>query len=301
MRMGRLVNFQEELNKRTQAAEEILKKYLPEEEGFALTMAQAMNYSMLAGGKRLRPVLMLETYRLFGGEEEVVEPFMAAMEMIHTHSLIHDDLPALDNDDYRRGRLTTHKVYGEAIGVLSGVALLNYAYEVMLTAFDRTGEKDRVIKGLRIMADKTGIHGMLGGQSVDVENDGKPVDREVLDYIYQNKTSALIECAMMTGAVLAGATEEAVKVIEEAARNIGLAFQIQDDILDVTSTSEELGKPVHSDEKNHKVTYVTLFGLDGAREEAAKLSEKAVRLLESLEQKNEFLNLLVAKLVNRRK
>ena len=301
MRMGRLVNFQEELNKRTQAAEEILKKYLPEEEGFALTMAQAMNYSMLAGGKRLRPVLMLETYRLFGGEEEVVEPFMAAMEMIHTHSLIHDDLPALDNDDYRRGRLTTHKVYGEAMGVLSGVALLNYAYEVMLTAFDRTGEKDRVIKGLRIMADKTGIHGMLGGQSVDVENDGKPVDREVLDYIYQNKTSALIECAMMTGAVLAGATEEAVKVIEEAARNIGLAFQIQDDILDVTSTSEELGKPVHSDEKNHKVTYVTLFGLDGAREEAAKLSEKAVRLLESLEQKNEFLNLLVANLVNRRK
>lgn len=301
MRMGRLVNFQEELNKRTQAAEEILKKYLPEEEGFALTMAQAMNYSMLAGGKRLRPVLMLETYRLFGGEEEVVEPFMAAMEMIHTHSLIHDDLPALDNDDYRRGRLTTHKVYGEAMGVLSGVALLNYAYEVMLTAFDRTGEKDRVIKGLRIMADKTGIHGMLGGQSVDVENDGKPVDREVLDYIYQNKTSALIECAMMTGAVLAGATEEAVKVIEEAARNIGLAFQIQDDILDVTSTSEELGKPVHSDEKNHKVTYVTLFGLDGAREEAAKLSEKAVSLLESLEQKNEFLNLLVAKLVNRRK
>lgn len=295
------MNFQEELNKRTQAAEEILKKYLPEEEGFALTMAQAMNYSMLAGGKRLRPVLMLETYRLFGGEEEVVEPFMAAMEMIHTHSLIHDDLPALDNDDYRRGRLTTHKVYGEAMGVLSGVALLNYAYEVMLTAFDRTGEKDRVIKGLRIMADKTGIHGMLGGQSVDVENDGKPVDREVLDYIYQNKTSALIECAMMTGAVLAGATEEAVKVIEEVARNIGLAFQIQDDILDVTSTSEELGKPVHSDEKNHKVTYVTLFGLDGAREEAAKLSEKAVSLLESLEQKNEFLNLLVAKLVNRRK
>lgn len=301
MRMGRLVNFQEELNKRTQAAEEILKKYLPEEEGFALTMAQAMNYSMLAGGKRLRPVLMLETYRLFGEEEEVVEPFMAAMEMIHTHSLIHDDLPALDNDDYRRGRLTTHKVYGEAMGVLSGVALLNYAYEVMLTAFDGTGEKDRVIKGLRIMADKTGIHGMLGGQSVDVENDGKPVDREVLDYIYQNKTSALIECAMMTGAVLAGATEEAVKVIEEAARNIGLAFQIQDDILDVTSTSEELGKPVHSDEKNHKVTYVTLFGLDGAREEAAKFSEKAVSLLESLEQKNEFLNLLVAKLVNRRK
>lgn len=295
------MNFQEELNKRTQAAETVLKKYLPKEEGFAVTMAQAMNYSMLAGGKRLRPVLMQETYRLFGGSEEVVEPFMAAMEMIHTHSLIHDDLPALDNDDYRRGRLTTHKVYGEAMGVLSGVALLNYSYEVMLTAFDMTKEKDRVIRALRIMADKTGIHGMLGGQSVDVENDGKPVKKEVLDYIYQNKTSALIECAMMTGAVLAGAPEEAVKVIEEAARDIGLAFQIQDDILDVTSTSEELGKPVHSDEKNNKVTYVTLFGLEGAKRESASFSEKAISLLESLEQKNEFLNLLVAKLVNRRK
>ena len=295
------MNFQEELNKRTQAAETVLKKYLPKEEGFAVTMAQAMNYSMLAGGKRLRPVLMQETYRLFGGSEEVVEPFMAAMEMIHTHSLIHDDLPALDNDDYRRGRLTTHKVYGEAMGVLSGVALLNYAYEVMLTAFDMTKEKDRVVKALRIMADKTGIHGMLGGQSVDVENDGKPVKKEVLDYIYQNKTSALIECAMMAGAVLAGAPEEAVEIIEEAARDIGLAFQIQDDILGVTSTSEELGKPVHSDEKNNKVTYVTLFGLEGAQRESAMLSEKAVSLLESLEQKNEFLNLLVAKLVNRRK
>ncbi|MED9968329.1 MAG: farnesyl diphosphate synthase [Blautia sp.] len=295
------MNFQEELNKRTQAAETVLKKYLPKEEGFAVTMAQAMNYSMLAGGKRLRPVLMQETYRLFGGSEEVVEPFMAAMEMIHTHSLIHDDLPALDNDDYRRGRLTTHKVYGEAMGVLSGVALLNYAYEVMLTAFDMTKEKDRVVKALRIMADKTGIHGMLGGQSVDVENDGKPVKKEVLDYIYQNKTSALIECAMMAGAVLAGAPEEAVGIIEEAARDIGLAFQIQDDILDVTSTSEELGKPVHSDEKNNKVTYVTLFGLEGAQRESAMLSEKAISLLESLEQKNEFLNLLVAKLVNRRK
>ena len=260
------MNFQEELNKRTQAAETVLKKYLPKEEGFAVTMAQAMNYSMLAGGKRLRPVLMQETYRLFGGSEEVVEPFMAAMEMIHTHSLIHDDLPALDNDDYRRGRLTTHKVYGEAMGVLSGVALLNYAYEVMLTAFDMTKEKDRVVKALRIMADKTGIHGMLGGQSVDVENDGKPVKKEVLDYIYQNKTSALIECAMMAGAVLAGAPEEAVEIIEEAARDIGLAFQIQDDILDVTSTSEELGKPVHSDEKNNKVTYVTLLGWKALRE-----------------------------------
>ena len=295
------MNFQDELTKRTEDAERVIKSFLPAEEGFARTMAQAMNYSMLAGGKRLRPILIQETYRLFGGEGKVVEPFMAGMEMIHTHSLIHDDLPALDNDDYRRGRLTTHKVYGEAMGVLSGVALLNYAYETMLQAFSLTGDQDRVIRALRVMAEKTGIHGMLGGQSVDVENDGKPLEKERLDYIYRNKTSALIEASMMTGAILAGADEHEVAVVEEAAGNIGLAFQIQDDILDVTSTDEELGKPVHSDEKNNKVTYVTLFGIEKASEQVEMLSEKAVELLKSLNKNNEFLYLLIEKLINRRK
>ena len=301
MRMERLVNFQDELTKRTEDAERVIKYFLPAEEGFARTMAQAMNYSMLAGGKRLRPILIQETYRLFGGEGKVVEPFMAGMEMIHTHSLIHDDLPALDNDDYRRGRLTTHKVYGEAMGVLSGVALLNYAYETMLQAFSLTEDQDRVIRALRVMAEKTGIHGMLGGQSVDVENDGKPLEKEMLDYIYRSKTSALIEASMMTGAILAGADEHEVSVVEEAAGNIGLAFQIQDDILDVTSTDEELGKPVHSDEKNNKVTYVTLFGIEKASEQVEMLSEKAVELLKSLNKNNEFLYLLIEKLIKRRK
>ena len=258
------MNFKSELKKRTEEAESVIRKYLPEEIGFAKTMAEAMNYSMTAGGKRLRPILIRETYQLLGGEGELCEPFMAAMEMIHTHSLVHDDLPALDNDDYRRGRLTTHKVYGEAMGVLSGVALLNRAYEVMLKAFDLTEDKERVISAMKIMADKTGINGMLGGQSVDVENDGKPLKREMLDYIYKNKTSALIEASMMTGAVLAGASEEAVRIVEQAAEDIGLAFQIQDDILDVTSTQEELGKPIHSDEKNNKVTYVSLMGIQAA-------------------------------------
>ena len=243
----------------------------------------------------------METYRLFGGEGALCEPFMAAMEMIHTHSLIHDDLPALDNDDYRRGRLTTHKVYGEAMGVLSGVALLNRAYEVMLSAFDLTEDKERVISAMRIMADKTGINGMLGGQSVDVENDGKPLEREMLDYIYKNKTSALIEASMMAGAVLAGASEEELEVVEQAAENIGLAFQIQDDILDVTSTQEELGKPIHSDEKNNKVTYVSLMGAPAAAGKVKELSEHAVELLNSLDRKNEFLDLLVESLVSRRK
>ena len=295
------MNFQDELKRRTDEIEEMFRSFLPAEEGFARTMAQAMNYSMLAGGKRLRPMLIQETYRLFGGTEKVAEPFMAGMEMIHTHSLIHDDLPALDNDDYRRGRLTTHKVYGEAMGVLSGVALLNYAYETMLQAFSLTEDQDRVICALKVMAEKTGIHGMLGGQSVDVENDGKPLEKEMLDYIYRNKTSALIEASMMTGAILAGADEQQVAVVEEAAGNIGLAFQIQDDILDVTSTDEELGKPVHSDEKNNKVTYVTLFGIEEASRQVELLSEKAIKLLKSLNKNNEFRYLLIEKLINRRK
>ena len=295
------MNFQDELKRRTDEIEEMFRSFLPAEEGFARTMAQAMNYSMLAGGKRLRPMLIQETYRLFGVTEKVAEPFMAGMEMIHTHSLIHDDLPALDNDDYRRGRLTTHKVYGEAMGVLSGVALLNYAYETMLQAFSLTEDQDRVICALKVMAEKTGIHGMLGGQSVDVENDGKPLEKEMLDYIYRNKTSALIEASMMTGAILAGADEQQVAVVEEAAGNIGLAFQIQDDILDVTSTDEELGKPVHSDEKNNKVTYVTLFGIKEASRQVELLSEKAIKLLKSLNKNNEFLYLLIEKLINRRK
>ena len=299
-----MVNFQDELKKRTEEIEKVLASYLPKEEGFARTMTQAMNYSVKAGGKRLRPMMILETLRMFGGDEKLAYPFMAAMEMIHTHSLVHDDLPAIDNDDYRRGRLTTHKVYGEAMGVLSGVALLNYAYEVMFTAFDLGKDEKsqaRIIKALKIMSHKTGIYGMLGGQSVDVENDGKPMSREMLDYIYENKTSALIQASMMTGAVLGGASPEEVSVIEKAAGNIGLAFQIQDDILDVTSTAEELGKPIHSDEKNHKTTYVTLMGIQDASRQVAKLSEEAVQLLEGMDKNNEFLFTLVRELVERRK
>ena len=295
------MNFKEELKRRTEEAEHVIREYLPEESGFAKTMAEAMNYSMTAGGKRLRPILIRETYELFGGKDKLCEPFMAAMEMIHTHSLIHDDLPALDNDDYRRGRLTTHKVYGEAMGVLSGVALLNRAYEVMLFAFDLTGDKDRVIAAMRIIADKTGINGMLGGQSVDVENDGKPLEHEMLDYIYKNKTSALIEASMMTGAVLAGASEKELEVVEQAAENIGLAFQIQDDILDLTSTAEELGKPIGSDLRNEKTTYVSLHGMREAEEAVEEYSKEAVEILENLSEENEFLDQLIVSLIHRKK
>ena len=301
------MNFEKELTKRTKEAEEIIKKYLPKETGFSGRMAEAINYSMLAGGKRLRPVFMAEMYRICGGRGNLAEPFMAAMEMIHTHSLIHDDLPALDNDEYRRGRKTTHVVYGESAAILAGDALLNYAYETALTAFDlpcvaeNTENYLRVARALKILAAKTGIRGMLGGQGVDVENDGKPLTEEVLLYIYENKTSALIEAAMMTGAVLAGVSGSELEKVEQAASRIGIAFQIQDDILDVTGDSAELGKAVGSDEKNHKTTYVTLHGVLQAGEDVRRLTEEALGLLGELPGDKEFLTELLKHLCTRRK
>lgn len=250
-----------ELTKRTEQIENIIKKYLPEEEGYQKQVIEAMNYSFLAGGKRLRPMLMLETYRMFGGKSEVIEPFMAAIEMIHTYSLIHDDLPAMDNDEYRRGRKTTHIVYGEAMAILAGDGLLNFAYETALTAL-QTEQTPNVAKALLVLSQKAGIYGMVGGQTVDVETDQtQSVTRDQLDFIYKLKTSALIEASMLIGAILAGATKSEQKIIEEAASEIGLAFQIQDDILDVTGNQEVLGKPVGSDTKNEKATYVTYEGL----------------------------------------
>lgn len=301
MRVVITVNFDQEYTARKAYIEECIAGYLPKEEGFAAALAQAMNYSMLAGGKRLRPMLLWESYRLFGGEGRVCEPFMAAIEMIHTHSLIHDDLPAIDNDELRRGRKTTHVVYGEALGVLSGDALLNYAYETAFSAFSLTGDAALVGKALRILAEKTGIHGMLGGQSVDVMNDGKPLTRELLDYIYENKTARLLEAPLMIGALLAGAPQEKVRRMEEIGTLVGVSFQIQDDILDVTGSTEELGKQIRSDEKNHKVTYVTLRGLDGAAGDVRELSQKALLLLDGLEEKNAFLKELIRQLVTRRR
>ena len=295
------MNFNKELEQKKKEIECLIAGYLPKEEGFAKELARAMNYSMEAGGKRLRPILMAETYRMFGGESKVIEPFLAAMEMIHTSSLIHDDLPAIDNDEYRRGKKTTHAVYGEAVGVLSGDALLNYAYETACRAFLLEPENQRIGQALLVLSRKTGIYGMLGGQSVDVTNEGKPISKEMLDYIYENKTSALIEASMMVGAILAGASQDEVERIETIGNRVGLAFQIRDDILDITSTMEELGKPVFSDEKNHKVTYVTLRGLDQAAGDVETISEEAVSRLEEFPQKNEFLQELVRYLVNRNK
>lgn len=299
--MVNLVNFKNELLEKQNKIEEIIRNYLPKEQGFAKDLAAAMNYSMLAGGKRLRPMLMQETYHLFGGEGDLVKPFMAAIEMIHTHSLVHDDLPAIDNDEYRRGKKTTHAQFGESMAVLCGDALLNYAYETAFLAFSMTEDAKRVGRALQILGDKTGIYGMLGGQTVDVQNDGKSLSTDELDYIYANKTSALLEASMMVGAALAGATEDEIFLIESVGYRVGIAFQIQDDILDVTSTSEELGKPVFSDEKNHKTTYVTLKGIEAAAEKVKSLSDEAIEILQEIGVTNPFLNELITYLVTRTK
>ena len=294
------MSFKEELHTKTEEIEKLLTAYLPEETGFQKTVLEAVNYSVLAGGKRLRPMLMKETYQMFGGRGKVVEPFMAAMEMIHTYSLVHDDLPAMDNDEYRRGKKTTHAVYGEAMGILAGDALLNLAFETAAGAFD-IETSARTAKALQILSKKAGIYGMIGGQVVDVESEGQPLSREKLDFIYRLKTSALIEAAMMVGAVLAGASDDEVETIEHVANDVGLAFQIQDDILDVTSTLEVLGKPIHSDDKNHKTTYVSLEGLDKAKKDVEEISERALSTLASLNHKNAFLEELIRMLITREK
>lgn len=288
--------------KKTAEIEAVLRNYLPQKEGCQKIIMEAMEYSLMAGGKRLRPMLMGETYRLFGGEGKIIEPFMAAIEMIHTYSLVHDDLPAMDNDDYRRGRKTTHVVFGEDMGILAGDALLNYAFETVSKAFELYPEKSAAAgKAFGILARKAGIYGMIGGQVVDVKETGHRIGKEILDFIYDLKTGALIESAMMTGAVLAEASDEDVRKVEQIAKKIGLAFQIQDDILDVTSTAEVLGKPIHSDEKNEKTTYVTLLGIEESEKIVERESEEAIALLKSLPGENDYLEWLVKELIHRKK
>lgn len=296
------MDFKKQLMERISYVEEVIGKYIPKEEGFQKKVIEAMNYSILAGGKRLRPIFILETYRLFEGKDkEAVEPFLAAMEMIHTYSLVHDDLPAMDDDEYRRGRKTTHVVYGEAMGILAGDGLLNYAFETACQSFNSQTKLEQLAKAIQILAQKAGIYGMIGGQAVDVENCDRPLEQNRLNFIYQLKTGALIEASMMLGAVLAGAEEEEIIIMEKIASDIGLAFQIQDDILDITSTTEKLGKPINSDEKNHKTTYVTIKGIEASKKEVEMLSERAIRNLKSLKYENSFLEQLILSLIHREK
>ena len=296
--------FMEELQQKVEHINNVLEKFLPADEGQQRIIFEAMNYSVRAGGKRLRPILMEETYHMFGGSSAVIEPFMAAIEMIHTYSLVHDDLPAMDNDEYRRGKKTTHAVYGEAMGILAGDALLNMAYETAAKAFDMEVADARVARAFTVLAKKAGVYGMVGGQVVDVESeksDDCPITREKLDFIYRLKTGALIESSMMIGAILAGASSDEVSRVEQIAAKLGLAFQIQDDVLDVTSTLEVLGKPVGSDEKNNKATYVTFEGLDKAVSDVERISKEAEEQLDDLEYDDAFLKELFEYLIHREK
>lgn len=286
------MDFKTELGQRVKEANEAIENWLPKNTGHPGELVNAMVYSVEAGGKRIRPVLMGECYRIFGGTGEAIQPFQAAMEFIHTSSLIHDDLPAIDNDMLRRGKATTHAKFGEAVGILSGDALLNHAYETLIKGVVKAEGRPNALRAAEIISVKSGCMGMLGGQDVDVETEKKGIkgDKlEILNYIYEKKTSALIEASMMAGAALAGAGEKELSVLEEAGRKTGLAFQIYDDILDVTSTTEKLGKPVFSDEKNEKDTYVSICGIEEALRNVKQLTEEAVELTESLKKDTKFL------------
>lgn len=302
-------DFEAQLTQKAAEFEEILKEYLPAEEGYAKQVIEAMNYSLLAGGKRLRPVMMLESYRLFSGkeaDEEAIRAFAAAIEMIHTYSLVHDDLPAMDNDEYRRGRKTTHAVYGAGMATLAGDGLLNFAFETAISAAMKAQDKERALEALGVLSTKAGIYGMVGGQCADImaenstETDSDRM-KDVLNYIDENKTGALIESSLMIGAIIGGASDEQVKLMEKAGSNVGIAFQIQDDILDITSTQEELGKPIGSDEKNGKSTYVKLYGMDASVKKVEELSKEAENILVSLGGENGFLCQLFDYLIHRKK
>ena len=306
------MDFESQLKSLVKETEDIIYQFKPAEEGFAKTLYEAMNYSFTAGGKRLRPLIMHETFRAFGGEGDIVHPFMAALEMIHTYSLIHDDLPEMDNDDLRRGKPTNHVVYGQAMAVLAGDGLLNLAFETALKAGDGRNEKEltRVFKALKVLGAKAGMNGMIGGQCVDVEAEKKnlSLSKEQLLYTYENKTAALLEASLMIGGILAGVDEKAVDNLEKAGSNLGLAFQIQDDILDIESTDEELGKPVGSDEKNGKKTWISYSGLENGKKEQALKSEEALKILKSFDENEiikdseafDFLQELIKSLITRK-
>lgn len=297
------MNFKEELEQKVKIVDEIILKFSPSSIKNQELLSQSMNYSIKAGGKRIRPLLMHEIYALNNGKEEDIHYFMTALELIHTFSLIHDDLPAIDNDDYRRGKLTNHKIYGDAIAILAGDALLNYAYELISKLLVNTDQNNytKIIKAFNILATKTGINGMIGGETCDVENEknNSTLNKDQLMYIYENKTAALIQASLMIGGILAGLDENKINNLEQAGYNIGIAFQIQDDILDVIGNFEEIGKPVGSDEKNNKETYVTLYSLEESQEEVKRLSDEAIKLLDLEE--DTFLYNLIKSLIYRKK
>lgn len=278
--------------------EQKLDGLIPEKGDDFSSARRAMRYSLLSGGKRIRPVLLLEFYKLCGGEGDNVLNFAAAIEMIHTYSLIHDDLPCMDNDDMRRGKPSCHKAFGEDTALLAGDALLTLAFSAAAKTEGLPSE--RVLRAISVLADNAGIDGMVGGQVMDLQFEKTGANSDELKEMYLKKTSCLLKSAAVCGCVLAGADEEYIKYAEEYADSVGLAFQIIDDILDCTADEKTFGKPIGSDEKNGKITYVTLYGIDGARKKAAELSEKAEKLLDNFKGDSTALKELTKYLLNRR-
>ena len=283
--------IKQKMNDYIKLVEENLDKFIPVE--YPEKIWESMRYSVLAGGKRLRPILVLETCRVLSGTFEQAIPAACAIEMLHSQSLIHDDLPCMDNDDYRRGKLTNHKVFGEAIAVLAGDALLSFAPQVILQNTPKTVSETRLLRVLEEFLINAGASKLIGGQVVDIESEGKEISKETLKYIHENKTGALFKLAMRMGAILAGADENKIKAVTEFAEKFGLAFQIMDDILDVTSTLEELGKTPGKDEEEGKATYVRFYGLEESKKQLHSLCEQACGILEKNNIKSDILVAIV--------
>lgn len=294
------MNFDKALSDKKKKVEEHLYTYFSGFAGLQQTVFQAADYSLKAGGKRLRPVLLLEACRLFGGNEEAAMPFACAMEMIHTYSLIHDDLPAMDDDDFRRGKPTNHVVYGEGMAILAGDALLNYAYELMIRETMQAGsKKDACLSAMNEIASAAGIHGMIAGQVVDLESEQKQVPLETVNFIHAHKTGAMITASLVAGALCGGAKDTDIEVIRHYGRNIGMAFQIIDDILDIVGDQEKLGKDIGSDLEKQKSTYPSLLGLDESRRIAHELLRESKEILDGYGEGAEFLKALSDFLANR--
>ena len=293
------MKFKELWKERQQLVESALAGELNKKTPVDKTLTEAMEYSLMAGGKRLRPVLLMAAADALGADGTRFLKTACAIEMIHSYSLIHDDLPAMDNDDYRRGKLTNHKVYGAGMATLAGDALLTLAFEVMLRQQDAAPET--LVQVVREMSMAAGPDGMVGGQALDMESEGRQIDKETLRRMHMGKTGALFRAAIRSGAVLAGANEKQLDALTAYAEKFGLAFQITDDILDVVGDETVIGKPVGSDEKNHKSTYVTLNSLEEARELAQAAVDEAAGALKEFGPEADFLRNLVVYLVNRKK
>ncbi|KGG81418.1 polyprenyl synthetase family protein [Caloranaerobacter azorensis] len=295
------MKLKQELEKYKNIIDKELDKILPNYNTPQKKIFEAMRYSIFAGGKRLRPILVLKTCELVGGKYSDAINFALSIEMIHTYSLIHDDLPAMDNDDYRRGKLTNHKVFGEGIAVLAGDGLLNLAFETMINDIINDIDKsERKIKALKVIAESAGVFGMIGGQVVDIISEGRNIDENTLLYIHEKKTSALIEASILSGAIIGGASSDELERLSTYARAIGIGYQIRDDILDRIGDSEKLGKRVGSDEENNKVTYLSFYEIEDAIRETERLCKSAIMALDSFDkEKVKFFEELANYLVYR--